>query len=316
MRDIEVALRAISASTGVFLRREAIELGLEDRELRRGVRRGELVKVRHGAYLHTDEWSQLDDAGRLAVLTKAVLRTLGDRVAASHHSGCALYGMDLWDVPTDVAHVTRLDGGAGRTENDLVHHEGLMIAGDVRSLGSLRITLPARAALESALLSGVERGLVTVSSGLRNELFDEDELMAQQQLMQSWPDSRHLQVVGRLADGRLGSVAEARTLFLLWSQGLPMPELQFEVRDGRRLVGITDFAWPEHKLIVEFDGRAKYERYLRPGEEPGDAVFREKRREDDLRRVTGWRVLRLTWADLADPARTAAMIRAELRRVA
>ena len=132
--------------------------------------------------------------------------------------------------------------------------------------------------------------------------------MAQHQLMQSWPDSQHLHVVTRLADGRVESVGESRALFLFWSQGLPMPELQFEVRDGWRLVGATDFAWPEHRLIVEFDGRVKYQKFLRHGEDPGDAVFREKRREDDIRRVTGWRVIRLTWADLAHPARTAAML--------
>jgi len=52
----------------------------------------------------------------------------------------------------------------------------------------------------------------------------------------------------------------------------------------------------------------KYQKYLRPGEDAGDAVFREKRREDAIRRVTGWRVIRLSWADLAHPARTAAIL--------
>jgi hypothetical protein len=316
MRDVDTALRHITAVHGAFLRREAVELGLDDRALRRAVRRGQLVKVRHGAYVHAEDWPGLDEVGRHVVLTRAAMRTLGDRVAASHHSGCALHGMDLWDVPLGVAHVTRLDGGAGRTEGDVVHHEGLMLAEDVRVVESLNVMRPARAALESALLSGVERGLVTVNSGLHRGLFDQDELTAQQLLMQSWPDSRHLQVVARLADGRVESVGESRALHLFWSQGLPMPVPQFEVRDGQRLVGFTDFAWPEHKLLVEFDGRVKYGRFLRPDEDPGDAVFREKRREDDLRRVTGWRVIRLTWTDLADPVRTAAIIRAELRRAA
>ncbi len=316
MRYVDSQLRAITAAHGVFLRREAVELGLEDRDLRRGVRRGQLVKVRHGAYLHADTWAAMDEVGRHAVLAKACLRVLGDRVAASHHSGCALWGMDLWDVRTDVAHVTRLDGGAGRTEGDIVHHEGLMLDDDVRRLGTLHVMNPARAALESALLTGIEHGLVPVNSGLHRGLFDADELVTQQRLMQSWPNSRRLQIVVRLADGRVESVGESRALYLFWAHGLPMPELQYEVRDGRRLVGTTDFAWPAHRLIVEFDGRVKYGRYLREGEDPGDAVFREKRREDDLRRVTGWRVIRLTWADLGDPVRTAAMLMTELRRAA
>jgi hypothetical protein len=316
VRDLETALRSIAAARGVLLRREAIEIGLEDRDLRRAVRSGDLVKVRHGAYAFTDEVAELTATGRHALLGRAVMRTLGDRVAASHHTACALHDMELWDVPLNVAHVTRLDGGAGRAEGDVHHHEGLVLADDVQVVGDVRAMRPARAALESAALSGVERGLVTVNSGLHRKLFSADELMAQHRLMQSWPGSQHLQVVTRLADGRAESVGESRTLFMLWSQGLPMPELQFEVRENGRLVGITDFAWPEHRLIVEFDGRLKYEKFLRPGEKPGDAVFREKIREDHIRRVTGWRVVRLIWADLAYPTRTAALLRSVMRSAA
>ena len=316
MRDVEPALRTISAGHAVFLRREAIELGVEDRDLRRAVRQGRMVRVRHGAYAYADELSSLDEVGRHVVLGRSVMRTLGDRVAASHHTACALHGMSLWDVPLGVAHVTRLDGGAGRCERDIRHHEGLVLADDVQLTHGFQVMRPARAALESAMLSGVERGLVTINSGLNLGLFDGTAMLDQHRLMQSWPESRHLQVVVRLADGRAGSVGESRSLFLFWAHGLPMPELQFEVRDGGRLVGITDFAWPEHRLIVEFDGRSKYQKYLRPGEEPGDAVFREKRREDDIRRITGWRVVRLTWSDLSAPARTAQILRTILAAAA
>jgi hypothetical protein len=45
-------------------------------------------------------------------------------------------------------------------------------------------------------------------------------------------------------------------------------------------------------------------------------VFREKRREDELRRLTGFSMVRLTWADLYRGAETAARIRALMRRAA
>jgi hypothetical protein len=38
-------------------------------------------------------------------------------------------------------------------------------------------------------------------------------------------------------------------------------------------------------------------------------VVREKAREDLVRRLTGWICVRITWADLNDPARIAAMVR-------
>ena len=73
-------------------------------------------------------------------------------------------------------------------------------------------------------------------------------------------------------------------------------------------VGITDMAWPGHGLLGEFDGKMKYGRLLRPDESAGDAVFREKRREDALREATGFIVVRIVWADLYDGYRTAQRI--------
>ena len=83
-----------------------------------------------------------------------------------------------------------------------------------------------------------------------------------------------------------------------------------------RLVAETDFAWHERKTFGEFDGQQKYGRLLRDGEEPGDAVFREKQREDRVRELTGYRCGRLVWADLATPAVTASRFRDLLGRAA
>jgi hypothetical protein len=112
-----------------------------------------------------------------------------------------------------------------------------------------------------------------------------------------------------MADGRAESPGESRSRYLCWSQGLPAPELQFPVRDEHgELVGVTDFAWPDHGVLGEFDGRVKYGRLLKPGQEPGDVVFEEKVREDRLREVTGFTMGRLVWADLGRPVTTAARL--------
>jgi len=58
-----------------------------------------------------------------------------------------------------------------------------------------------------------------------------------------------------------------------------------------------DFGWEEHRTVAEFDGRIKYGRCLRPGQDPGDAVFEEKVREDALR-DGGLQVVRWIWAEL------------------
>ena len=82
---------------------------------------------------------------------------------------------------------------------------------------------------------------------------------------------------------------------------LPPPILQLEVYDiRRRKLGRSDYSWHGGRLLGEFDGRIKYGRLLKPGESPGDAVFKEKLREDALR-DNGSRVVRWVWAELAQP---------------
>ncbi len=101
-----------------------------------------------------------------------------------------------------------------------------------------------------------------------------------------------------LADGRSDSPGESLSRVLFFRKGIPYPELQHEVRDDEgRLIGIADFYWPDYHHLGEFDGRVKYERLLKPGETAGDAVFREKRREDAMRGLA-YGMTRWTWQDL------------------
>jgi very-short-patch-repair endonuclease len=74
----------------------------------------------------------------------------------------------------------------------------------------------------------------------------------------------------------------------------------------------VDFAWPELGVFLEFDGKVKYESLLKDGERASDVVIREKRREEMICGLTGWRCIRITWADLFNPARTATRIKAVL----
>ena len=100
---------------------------------------------------------------------------------------------------------------------------------------------------------------------------------------------------------------------LLADQGLLPTELQLVVHGQDGPLGRVDFAWPEHRTLAEFDGRIKYGRLLRPGEDVGEAVFREKHREDLLRDL-GWQVVRWIWADLDEPRVIADRVRRAFAR--
>jgi hypothetical protein len=232
-----------------------------------------------------------------------------DQVVVSHASAVALHGGPLWGLDLTNVHLTHFTG-SGRKQSRIVHHRGELRVGDVTRLAGHWLTTPARAVMETATIASSEVCLSIANDFLQRGLTTRPELQRAQDAMTEWPRSISHHPIVHLADPRVESVGESRGLHMFWRFGLPAPELQWEVRapDGR-LIGRVDFAWPKHRLIVEFDGVEKYHRYRRPGETIEEAVLREKRREDAIREATGWIVIRLTWADLATPDVTIARIR-------
>lgn len=295
-------LRYLTSQCGFFTRAEAREAGYDDRAVARMVRSQAWVRFRRGFYAFPDEWRVLGDVGRHRVRSSAVLRSLGDVVALSHTSGCVRHGLEVWGAPLDRVHVTRLDGGPGRIEGDVVHHEGVAFDDDIQVIAGERVLAPVRCALEAGSRLANDAALCLLDSGLRHRKYGADDLAAQFRRMQHWPFMRHLHVPVRLADGRSGSVGESRGNWIFWTLGLPRPVLQHEIRDhAGLLIGVVDWWWPQYRLMGEFDGKIKYGRLLKPDQSPSDVVFEEKRREDALREASGAAMLRLIWSDYDHP---------------
>lgn len=300
----------------VMLRRELVGSGWTDRMLTRAVTRGELVRPRFGAYVDGPAWALLDAAGRHEVTARAVVAASRTGLVASHSTSATLHGTPDWGLDRADVHVTRRDGRAGRSEAGVKQHRGQLLPGDETSVRDLPTTSATRAALELTTVLGLEQAVVQVNDLLHRGLTTAAGLAERYERgMEHWPNSLRTDLVLRLADGRCESVAESRFLVLAWRQHLPAPEPQLEVADERGVVRArVDFAWPQHGVFLEVDGRTKYEKFLRPGENVVDVVLREKKREELVRRLTGWRCIRVVWADLERPERTARMIRAELAR--
>jgi len=310
-------LRVKAVAQGYFTRSEAHQAGYDDNAIKLLIRKRVWLRIRYGVYTFPDLWEELDEAARHLATARAVVRKLGHSVALSHVSAALDHGMTVWDADLSIVHVTRMDGGAGRTESGVKHHEGLCLDDDVLERDGYLVTKPVRAALEAASRVPAEPAVVLLDSGLHQKTFTVEELDEAFATVRHWPSTLHLQFAVPFADGRAASVGESRSRYLCYAHGLPAPDLQFHVYDEHgRLVGITDMAWRAHGLLGEFDGKVKYGRLLAPGEEPGDAVFREKVREDELRRVTGFSMVRLTWSDLYRGTETASRIRSLMRRVA
>jgi hypothetical protein len=308
-------LRTLAETRGFFTRTDALQDGHDDRDIQRALRIRLWTRIRVGTYTFSDLWPDGPQQQHL-IAARSVAHRLGHRVALSHTSAALVHDLTVWDADLTDVHTTRLDGGAGRRESGIWHHEGFLLDEDLVEIDGMLVVRPVRAAVETGMLVGGEQALVVLDSLLHHG-HEHAELAATFELLNRWPQAQHLQVPVRMADGRAESAGESRTRYLCHVAGLPAPDLQLEVRDSQgHLVGTCDFGWEEHRLLGEFDGKVKYGRLLRPGEEPGDAVFREKKREDALREVTRWSMVRITWSELYRPAETAARIRRLMRRAA
>jgi hypothetical protein len=291
---------------GLFLRREALEHGYSDRDLRDARHQCVIARVRHGAYAPLPTWQEADDVGQHRLRAQAVLLTHGNHVALSHVSGAAEHGLRLWRPDLTKVHVTRLDTISARQLHDVVYHGDAWRPDDVFAKDEGLVLGPETCALGASAQTTIASGLATLDSVLDLDLGSEESLWSTYSDRSRWPHSRKLQITLRLARHGAQSIGESLARHLMWSQHLPEPQLQFKVYDeDGTLVGITDFAWPELRLLGEFDGKVKYGRLLKPGEQPGDAVFREKQREDLLREVTGWMMIRYIWENLFHGRETA-----------
>ncbi|MGY1680307.1 type IV toxin-antitoxin system AbiEi family antitoxin domain-containing protein [Geodermatophilus sp. SYSU D01176] len=295
----------------LVLRRAALRNGWSDAELTRQLRRGGLARLRPGAYVPAV--APDGEAQRHRLLVAATLDALRRPAVVSHQSAAVLLGMPLWGVDLRRVHVTRRPPASSEVGRHLRCHVARLTDEEVVAVDGVPVTSPVRTALDLARTLAVEPAVVALDAALRLRLVHRPELDRRLEGVVGTPGSRAAARAVGFADGRSESVGESRSRLLLHRLGLAPSTLQLAVRSaGGRLLGRADFGWEEARVVGEFDGRVKYGRLLRPGQEPGDVVFEEKRREDAFR-DEDWGVVRWTWADLT-PAVLGPRVRRALDR--
>jgi hypothetical protein len=126
-----------------------------------------------------------------------------------------------------------------------------------------------------------------------------DVRRATENLPRCWGSGRAREVAG-LADGLAESPQETRLRVLIGRAGLPAPVAQFRVRDADGVVARVDFAYPEVKVAIEYDGMWHGER----------TAFLDDRRRLNRLVAAGWVVVHVTAEDLEHPERLLARLRA------
>lgn len=290
---------------GAFAAHDAYAAGLEPADLEAAVRKGRLERVRRAAYVDATAWAGAAPEERYRLKARAVLRSRPGS-AASHHAALALHGLPLWR-----ADLTRIDViGA---VDQAVSRSGLWVhprrLAPVTAVEGVATVEPAHAVVRTALTMGPECAIAAGDRGLHTGLLTMGQLDEAAAAVTPHEGRRRVLAVLKQLDAAAESVGETRTRLVLTGLGLSVTS-QFELRDARGgFVARTDFL-VEGRVVVEFDGRIKYQ-----GPDGEKALWAEKRREDAIRAL-GYPVVRLTWADLEDPRRVLAKIRAALATLA
>jgi predicted transcriptional regulator of viral defense system len=285
----------------LWRRGDAIAGGYSDAELARRIRRGEIARLQRGTYL-TDPAAMPDEAAARHRLTvTATMAELRLPTVVSHVSAAAMHGLPLWGVRLNRVHVLRQPPASGASNARLHLHVARCEDDDVTAVEGIALTTVTRTVVDVARTESFEAAVSLADAALFRRQTSPPRLRECLARMGPVPGVRAATRVLYFADGRSESVGESRSRVAMHRLGLPVPDLQPRVlrRDATE-IGRCDFGWEQFRTLGEFDGRLKYGRLLRPGQQPGDAVFEEKRREDELRDHR-WEVARWIWRDLDRP---------------
>jgi hypothetical protein len=216
-------------------------------------------------------------------------------------SAAVLWGVELVGVGDEVE-LTLPPGSHPRRHPGLVVRRTVLPAADVRVHAGVRVSTPEATVLRLARTLPRDDAVVAADWLVRVTGIDLEAL--RHRVGATGADPPRVRTVCALADGLAESPPETRVRLLLRGGGLPAPIAQYEIRHQGDFVARVDFAWPEVKVALEYDGAWHGEK---------GQFARDRRRLNRLQEA-GWRVVFVTAADLHDPVRLRATVRAALTR--
>jgi hypothetical protein len=249
----------------------------------------------HDVYVHRDVPVTHE------LLARAAVVLLPDAVVTGR-SAAVLWGVELAGPEDDVevtlppdSHMVRVRGlHARRAALDPAH---------VGRRRGVRTTSPEATALRLAAVLSQDAAVTAVDRLVATGTVDLTGIRRLAALARG-PGSARARTVAALADGLAESPQETRLRLLVGRSPLPLPVAQFTVRHENRFVARVDFAWPEQKVALEYDGLWHAE---------AGQFARDRQRLNRLQ-AAGWRVVFVTAADLHDPVQLVARIAAALAR--
>ncbi len=207
---------------------------------------------------------------------------------ASHLTVAGLLGVGKGP---DTPHVTVPPKANGRYRGAVVHWSPLDPV-DICVIADIPCTSPARMLVDCAGIVTYE-GLCELVDQTLFRFSDARKVREAMSRASRAPGRRGLPLLERALavwtpGPRPGSPAEMRLVRHLHRLGFPLPERQWKVREGRRVVAKLDLAWPRWRVGLEYDGEA----FHGPRRWCADDARR------DLLEALGWQIGRSTRHDL------------------
>lgn len=213
------------------------------------------------------------------------------------YTAAAVHGFDT-ETPSEL-HVLNPGGHQLRSGPHLVVHR--QIGAPLVTVRGRWVTEPAWTAVEIARNLVRPRALATFDAALRSKACDVGALVRAATGRAGRPGIGVVRELIALARATAESPMESEARLVMLDGGLPEPVLQLKIADRYGRVWRVDFAWPENKVIVEYDG---YPFHKTPQQIRHDHEKRAALEE------AGWRVLGITSEDVRRyPARMLDRIR-------
>jgi very-short-patch-repair endonuclease len=281
-RIAEIAAR----QGGHITRAQLYAVGLSRRAVEHRLERGGLIAVHRGVYAVGHLPTNHIDRARGALLAA------GPRSALAFDTALAYWqARKVWPKPLEL-----ISAGDRRPSGLIVHHCSTLLRRDIREINGLRVTSPARTALDIARRVSAE-----ARTRIVDELRHEHRLKVDQLRDVAARNPRHpgatliKDLIGDSQREPTRSELENAFLRMLRRHNLPIPEINVHVATHR-----VDAYFPDHRLVVELDGRVTHGDDWRPTFET------DRARAVDVLLATGMPTIRFTWDQVTRRSRQTA----------
>ncbi|MCY7413563.1 MAG: type IV toxin-antitoxin system AbiEi family antitoxin domain-containing protein [Salinibacterium sp.] len=283
---------------GLIFATDLSRIGLGPRAIDRALKRGQLMRLRRGAFVRPELWRLSSPAVQHVLRVTAVTAAARTRPVFARTSAAALWGLPLDEFPAAVVILDRWRGG-GRSEPGVVRTARGARTAEVTTRGGFECTTMARTGLDMCRGRHFQQAVPVLDWCLwdRNPLaITKEALAAEASVMKVSPAVwRTVEFATSLS----GSIGESEARAVMHLLGFPRPRLQVKFTDAEGNM-FPDFYFEEDDAVAEFDGKTKYTRDVYTKGDPAEVLWREKKREDRLRRQVRT-VVRILTEDVRNP---------------